>query len=162
DRDAAELVVREPRRHRGAPGSGQVMSAASRRWVPIVAAAAALTIGCGRPGPPEPRPEAITEFATLYGENCSGWHGPQGRQGRARPVEGRRRGCERDHGRGGAGHANEGVREGRGRLVARPEIGRARRGRAPRRGGPLRPADPRRAAAAVLGGPGGSGRRSGP
>jgi len=62
------------------------MSAASRRWVPIVAAAAALTIGCGRPGPPEPRPEAITEFATLYGENCSGCHGPQGREGVAQPL----------------------------------------------------------------------------
>lgn len=32
------------------------------------------------------RPDAVTDFATLYGQNCSGCHGADGRLGPARPL----------------------------------------------------------------------------
>ncbi len=49
----------------------------------------ALTAGCTHaPGAPKlgvevPRPDSITSFATLYGQNCAGCHGDHGRNGAA-------------------------------------------------------------------------------
>jgi cytochrome c oxidase cbb3-type subunit 3/ubiquinol-cytochrome c reductase cytochrome c subunit len=56
-------------------------------WL-LACAAALVTAGCnppGKPGPePEvPRPEQITNFATLYGQNCAACHGANGRNGAA-------------------------------------------------------------------------------
>ncbi|WP_263415785.1 c-type cytochrome [Terriglobus albidus] len=53
----------------------------------VLLAATALS-GChmpGRPapGPEVPRPESVMSFAQLYGENCSGCHGADGRNGSA-------------------------------------------------------------------------------
>ena len=51
-----------------------------------------LTTGCdGMPGKPQEadrslRPEQITDFATLYGSQCAGCHGADGRKGAARPL----------------------------------------------------------------------------
>jgi cytochrome c oxidase cbb3-type subunit III len=39
--------------------------------------------GRPRPGPEVPRPETITSFDTLYGENCAGCHGKNGDNGAA-------------------------------------------------------------------------------
>ncbi len=51
----------------------------------LLACGAALFGGCGRaPGyPPNPilRPTAITDFATLYSQNCAACHGPNGQNG---------------------------------------------------------------------------------
>ena len=63
------------------------MSAARRAWmVPIVALGVTLTAACGRPEEPEPRPEAVVDFATLYGANCSGCHGAEGKNSVAQPL----------------------------------------------------------------------------
>ena len=56
-------------------------------WL-LACAAALVTAGCnppGKPGPyPEvPRPEQITNFATLYSQNCAACHGANGRNGAA-------------------------------------------------------------------------------
>jgi cytochrome c oxidase cbb3-type subunit III len=56
----------------------------------IVAAQLALLLGtaaCDPPGRPKPEPPGsmdITDFATLYGENCAGCHGADGRNGPGR------------------------------------------------------------------------------
>ena len=48
-----------------------------------------LTAGCNQmPGTPKPgvlvpRPDSITDFATLYGQNCAGCHGKDGQNGPA-------------------------------------------------------------------------------
>lgn len=51
----------------------------------LLASAAALCVGCGHvPGyPPNPilRPDAITDFATLYSQNCAACHGANGQNG---------------------------------------------------------------------------------
>ena len=39
--------------------------------------------GTPKPGPEVPRPDSVTDFATLYGENCEGCHGPAGQKGAA-------------------------------------------------------------------------------
>jgi cytochrome c oxidase cbb3-type subunit III len=39
--------------------------------------------GTPKPGPEVPRPEAVKDFATLYGGNCAGCHGRDGRNGAA-------------------------------------------------------------------------------
>lgn len=53
----------------------------------LLACAIALIDGCGHaPGyPPNPvlRPTAVTDFATLYGENCAACHGANGQNGPA-------------------------------------------------------------------------------
>jgi mono/diheme cytochrome c family protein len=54
----------------------------------LACALALVTVGChppGKPGPdPEvPRPEQITNFATLYSQNCAACHGANGRNGAA-------------------------------------------------------------------------------
>jgi cytochrome c oxidase cbb3-type subunit 3 len=50
--------------------------------------ALALTVGCNLPGRPQggpevPRPESVTSFDRLYGENCAGCHGKNGDNGPA-------------------------------------------------------------------------------
>jgi cytochrome c oxidase cbb3-type subunit 3/ubiquinol-cytochrome c reductase cytochrome c subunit len=58
----------------------------------IAAATLVLLAGCDSlPGKPTPeeryvRPEQVTDFATLWGQNCSGCHGADGRLGPARPM----------------------------------------------------------------------------
>jgi len=53
------------------------------------AALLALLAGCNQmPGTPKPgvevpRPDSITDFATLYGQNCAGCHGREGQGGAA-------------------------------------------------------------------------------
>ena len=42
--------------------------------------------GHPKPGPEVPRPDSITDFATLYRENCSGCHGAQGMNGPSYPL----------------------------------------------------------------------------
>ena len=60
-----------------------------RRRVLAVCVTLALTAGCDRlPGRPRrgdrpPRPSQVMDFATLYGENCAGCHGAEGRPGAA-------------------------------------------------------------------------------
>ncbi len=61
---------------------------AGRNTIAIAGVLIALLTGChlpGRPGPgPEvPRPEEITNFKQLYGENCAGCHGENGENGPA-------------------------------------------------------------------------------
>jgi mono/diheme cytochrome c family protein len=62
-----------------------------RRWAHALLAVV-LALGCdrlpGRPDPDErPRlPAQVRAFAELYGQNCSGCHGADGRLGPARPL----------------------------------------------------------------------------
>ncbi len=54
----------------------------------VLAMALPLLSGCDMPGRPQPgpevpRPEAVTSFDTLYGENCAGCHGKNGDNGSA-------------------------------------------------------------------------------
>lgn len=53
----------------------------------LVASVAALITGCGHapvdPPAPIPRPTEITDFSTLYSENCAGCHGGNGENGPA-------------------------------------------------------------------------------
>ncbi len=64
------------------------------RALPALTAALAMlwAIGCDRlPGKPDPderyeRPTEIMDFETLYGLNCSGCHGAEGRLGPSRPL----------------------------------------------------------------------------
>lgn len=54
-----------------------------------VCAALVFATGCrpghesGYPGNPEPRPSAVVDFDTLYGQNCSACHGSNGQSGPA-------------------------------------------------------------------------------
>lgn len=63
-----------------------------RRARALAAAALVVVAGCdslpGRPLPDERyvRPEQVTDFVTLFGQNCSGCHGADGRLGPARPL----------------------------------------------------------------------------
>jgi cytochrome c oxidase cbb3-type subunit 3/ubiquinol-cytochrome c reductase cytochrome c subunit len=56
---------------------------------PLLACALALTVtGCNAPGKPKAndeaaRPEQVTDFATLYGQNCAACHGEHGSNGAA-------------------------------------------------------------------------------
>ena len=48
-----------------------------------------LTAGCepwGKPKPEPPSAEEVRDFQTLYGENCVGCHGVDGKNGPARPL----------------------------------------------------------------------------
>jgi cytochrome c oxidase cbb3-type subunit 3 len=48
-----------------------------------------LLAGCDPPGKPKPEPppeQDVTDFATLYGENCAACHGADGKNGPARPL----------------------------------------------------------------------------
>ena len=57
---------------------------ALRGWLLMACAAVLATTGCrnvpGRPGPNSavPRPEDVTDFKTLYSENCAACHGVPG------------------------------------------------------------------------------------
>jgi cytochrome c oxidase cbb3-type subunit 3/ubiquinol-cytochrome c reductase cytochrome c subunit len=42
--------------------------------------------GRPKPGPEVPRPDSVTDFATLYRQNCSACHGPQGMNGPSYPL----------------------------------------------------------------------------
>jgi cytochrome c oxidase cbb3-type subunit 3 len=42
--------------------------------------------GRPKPGPEVPRPDSVTDFATLYRQNCSGCHGAQGMNGPSYPL----------------------------------------------------------------------------
>jgi len=62
----------------------------SAEWmfVGVLALTLPLLGGCDMPGRPQPgpevpRPEAVTSFDTLYGENCAGCHGKSGDNGSA-------------------------------------------------------------------------------
>jgi cytochrome c oxidase cbb3-type subunit 3 len=61
----------------------------------VAAGLLALTAACehrdGLPGRPSPdsqvaRPDRVTSFSALYGANCAGCHGPEGRGGAAQPL----------------------------------------------------------------------------
>jgi mono/diheme cytochrome c family protein len=54
--------------------------------VALLSLMVAIAAACGRPREIEPRPEAITDFATLYAANCAGCHGADGRRGAAQPL----------------------------------------------------------------------------
>jgi cytochrome c oxidase cbb3-type subunit 3/ubiquinol-cytochrome c reductase cytochrome c subunit len=43
--------------------------------------------GTPKPGVAVPNPESVTDFATLYGQNCTGCHGEQGQNGAAFDLE---------------------------------------------------------------------------
>ena len=65
----------------------------SRRLVGLlVVSTAAAVLGCdwfpGRPTPEERPvlPSEVKDFATLFGDNCAGCHGADGRMGAARPM----------------------------------------------------------------------------
>jgi cytochrome c oxidase cbb3-type subunit III len=58
-----------------------------RALIPIAAVFAALVSGCGHapgyPPDPVPRPTAVTDFASLYSQNCAACHGANGQDGPA-------------------------------------------------------------------------------
>jgi cytochrome c oxidase cbb3-type subunit 3 len=61
------------------------------RWFAAALALAMITACDRMPGRPSPadhplNPAQVTDFATLYGENCAGCHGPNGRFGGALPL----------------------------------------------------------------------------
>jgi mono/diheme cytochrome c family protein len=66
------------------------MKTASMRlvvWLPLLTFAG----GCDLPGKPDPAnkfvyPDKVTDFATLFGKNCAGCHGAEGRFGPAPPL----------------------------------------------------------------------------
>ncbi len=61
-----------------------------RRWLGVGACLPLLfAMGCDPPGKPKPEPPSsqdITDFNTLYGDNCAGCHGFNGMNGPARPL----------------------------------------------------------------------------
>lgn len=61
---------------------------AQRIFVAMLGLALPTLMGCDLPGRPQPgpevaRPETVTSFDTLYGENCAGCHGKNGDNGSA-------------------------------------------------------------------------------
>lgn len=61
---------------------------AERIFAGVMGLALLLMVGCDLPGRPQPgpevaRPETVTSFDTLYGENCAGCHGKNGDNGPA-------------------------------------------------------------------------------
>jgi cytochrome c oxidase cbb3-type subunit 3 len=59
-----------------------------RIFAGVLGMALPLIVGCDLPGRPQPgpevaRPETVTSFDTLYGENCAGCHGKNGDNGSA-------------------------------------------------------------------------------
>jgi mono/diheme cytochrome c family protein len=45
-----------------------------------------LLVGCGHPPEQYTLPDQVTDFSALYGANCAGCHGQDGRHGAARPL----------------------------------------------------------------------------
>ena len=65
----------------------QVLAGAS---LLLLAAGCNQMPGTPKPGVEVPRPDSITDFATLYGENCAGCHGSVWTERRgARPCQSR-------------------------------------------------------------------------
>jgi mono/diheme cytochrome c family protein len=58
------------------------------RWIRslLVTAAMITLVNCGNPPEQYQLPDQVTNFATLYKDNCAGCHGPDGRNGAARPL----------------------------------------------------------------------------
>jgi mono/diheme cytochrome c family protein len=54
------------------------------KWA--VACLAILLFSCGHRTEQYVLPDNVTDFAALYGTNCAGCHGPDGRNGAARPL----------------------------------------------------------------------------
>jgi cytochrome c oxidase cbb3-type subunit III len=54
------------------------------KWLP--ACIAMVLIGCGHRTEQYVLPDQIVDFSTLFGSNCAGCHGPDGRSGAARPL----------------------------------------------------------------------------
>jgi mono/diheme cytochrome c family protein len=52
----------------------------------VVAGVAIFATACGRPPEIEARADEITDVATLYGSNCAGCHGVDGRHGVGQPL----------------------------------------------------------------------------
>jgi len=61
----------------------KAMSAAGVCAIALLAVAGCNLPGKPRPGPEVPRPEEVMAFDTLYGDNCAGCHGVDGRNGTA-------------------------------------------------------------------------------
>ena len=60
----------------------------ARLAIPLLLSGCCMLTGCDLPGRPQPgpevpRPESVTSFDTLYGENCAGCHGQNGDNGSA-------------------------------------------------------------------------------
>jgi len=53
-------------------------------WLP--ASLAIVLLGCGRRVEQYILPDQVTDFSALYGSNCAGCHGQDGRSGAARPL----------------------------------------------------------------------------
>src|SRR4051812_8348686 len=51
-----------------------------------VTVATILLVACGNPPEQYVLPDQVTDFATLYKDNCAGCHGQNGRYGAARPL----------------------------------------------------------------------------
>jgi cytochrome c oxidase cbb3-type subunit 3 len=58
------------------------------RWIcsSLVSAAITMLVGCGNQPEQYELPDQVTNFGTLYKENCAGCHGQDGRYGAARPL----------------------------------------------------------------------------
>lgn len=54
------------------------------KWLP--ACIALVLIGCGHRTEQYILPDQIADFSALFGSNCAGCHGPDGRSGAARPL----------------------------------------------------------------------------
>jgi cytochrome c oxidase cbb3-type subunit 3 len=54
------------------------------KWLP--ACFAMVLIGCGHRTEQYVLPDQIADFSALFGSNCAGCHGPDGRSGAARPL----------------------------------------------------------------------------
>jgi cytochrome c oxidase cbb3-type subunit 3 len=52
----------------------------------FIGAAMVLLVGCGDPPEQYTLPDQVTDFSALYGANCAGCHGQDGRHGAARPL----------------------------------------------------------------------------
>jgi mono/diheme cytochrome c family protein len=68
----------------------QLVATPRRRFV-LAPVLFCLLAGCEAPGKPDPadrpqRPGQVTDFATLYGQNCAGCHGDNGQLGPAPPL----------------------------------------------------------------------------
>jgi mono/diheme cytochrome c family protein len=58
------------------------------RWIRSLSVTAAMTVlvGCGNRSEHYELPDQVTNFGTLYKDNCAGCHGQNGRYGAARPL----------------------------------------------------------------------------
>lgn len=78
-----------PRSHAGCPRSRLLGPGRPRSFAAaILGLALPLIAGCDLPGRPQPgpevpRPDSVTSFDALYGENCAGCHGKNGDRGSA-------------------------------------------------------------------------------